>query len=304
MADPPSLAPDICTAPQPTDRPAPYLTTVVRIRRFLSTHYGFLITLLFLALYNLALRLLNLPLNRVIELRYCNAHFLEHDPSVINPDGQIDEQLCKIDPIQQKLAWLEAFIGTSITVCDLIVTVPYGVISDRLGRRLVLGLNVVASAVLFAWILLIGKVNILPVEAMIAAPFLALFGGGECVFASTMFAFLTNASQDATTRTTYFAYAGSLSYVFSLLGPYSRYQYAPSFLDQVPKAPMKLAPKATPTRKLLFFAQPMARMGRPMNRKRSPVFIQEFSVTAEIQSCFYQGNLDSAISLASYLSLP
>ncbi|KAI0104637.1 major facilitator superfamily domain-containing protein [Nemania sp. FL0031] len=221
MADLPSqdaAAPSSLAVDPPPRSSRPTSTSAI-IARLFSTHSNFLVILLLLALNNLALRLLNLPLNRVIELRYCNDYYRKHDPFVIEPGGQIDEGLCKIDPVQQKLAWLEAFIGTSITICDLVVTVPYGAISDRLGRRLVLCLNVLASAVLFAWIVLVGKIHTIPVEAMIAAPFLALFGGGECVFVSTVFALLADSSQDTGTRTTYFAYVGSLSYVFSLLGP-------------------------------------------------------------------------------------
>ena len=71
---------------------------------------------------------------------------------------------------------------------------------------------------------------------MIAAHFLSLFGAGDCVLASTVFAYLTDSAADIPTRfiphgisvriplktrhrTSYFAYVSSLSYVFSLFGP-------------------------------------------------------------------------------------
>jgi hypothetical protein len=75
--------------------------------------------LLVLGLQNMAVRLMNLPLNRVIELRYCQLYYQEHDPSVIDPSGNIPEQLCKLDRIQQRLAWLQGAIETFHVICGL-----------------------------------------------------------------------------------------------------------------------------------------------------------------------------------------
>jgi hypothetical protein len=82
-----------------------------------SSRYGVFVIFLLLSIINLAIRLLNLPLNRVIELRYCKEYYQQHDPSVIGPDGSILEELCKINEVQKKLAWLGGVIETSIIVC-------------------------------------------------------------------------------------------------------------------------------------------------------------------------------------------
>lgn len=77
-----------------------------------------LITLLIImCLQNLAVRLMNLPLYRVIEMRYCQQYYQTQDPDVIGGDGNIDEKLCKIDAIQVKLAWLQGAIETIHVVC-------------------------------------------------------------------------------------------------------------------------------------------------------------------------------------------
>ena len=85
--------------------------------RRISSHYEFIILFLFAAVINLSIRLLNLPLNRIMELRYCRDYYLEHDPSVIDSNGEVEESLCKVSEIQQKLAWLGGFIDTSIILC-------------------------------------------------------------------------------------------------------------------------------------------------------------------------------------------
>lgn len=75
--------------------------------------------LILLALQNMAIKLMNLPLNRVIELRYCQQYYLQHDASQIGPGGSIPEELCKLDSIQQKLAWMQGMIETLHIVCGM-----------------------------------------------------------------------------------------------------------------------------------------------------------------------------------------
>jgi hypothetical protein len=75
--------------------------------------------LILLALQNMAVKLMNLPLNRVIELRYCQQYYFRHDPTQIGPGGSIAERLCKLDSIQQKLAWMQGMIETFHIVCGM-----------------------------------------------------------------------------------------------------------------------------------------------------------------------------------------
>jgi hypothetical protein len=65
----------------------------------------------------MAIKLMNLPLNRVIELRYCQQYYFQHDPAQIGPGGSIPERLCKLDSIQQKLAWMQGMIETFHIIC-------------------------------------------------------------------------------------------------------------------------------------------------------------------------------------------
>lgn len=61
--------------------------------------------------------LYTLPLNRVIELRLCNEHYTRNDPSVLQRHGTIPEELCKIDEVQQRLAWLQGIMEITLVVC-------------------------------------------------------------------------------------------------------------------------------------------------------------------------------------------
>jgi hypothetical protein len=85
---------------------------------------GPLITLLLLV--NLAASLYQLPVNRVVERRLCREYYLVHDPSVLDPDGFVREELCKNKPeVQEGLAWIQGFMetiwivgGQSYSSCD------------------------------------------------------------------------------------------------------------------------------------------------------------------------------------------
>jgi hypothetical protein len=70
-----------------------------------------LLTLMLLV--NLAASLYQLPLNRVVERRLCREYYAVHDPSLIAPDGHVEEKLCKVDEVQQGLAWIQGVMETA-----------------------------------------------------------------------------------------------------------------------------------------------------------------------------------------------
>lgn len=65
-----------------------------------------------LLLVNLSASLYQLPLNRVVERRLCQEYYSQHDPSAIKPNGDIDEKLCKADPIQAGLGRIQGVMDT------------------------------------------------------------------------------------------------------------------------------------------------------------------------------------------------
>ncbi len=82
-------------------------------RASLSAWRGIGPVLLLVILVNLSRSLYQLPLNRVIERRICREYYLEHDPSVLDPDGNVEEGLCKGDEIQQGLGWIQGVMETT-----------------------------------------------------------------------------------------------------------------------------------------------------------------------------------------------
>ncbi|KAF2087840.1 MFS general substrate transporter [Saccharata proteae CBS 121410] len=176
--------------------------------------------LLLLALVSLATRLYSLPLNRVIESRYCHSYYLEHDPSKIPNNGEVPEDLCKEKPVQQKLAWLQGFTETAIIGVDLFVTLPLGWLSDTNGRKVILWLNSFGFVLMVTWTVLVGYLDrLLPIEAVAAGPFFMLIGGHNCVLFSTVFALVADLTDHLLQRTSWIAYITSVNYVITLFGP-------------------------------------------------------------------------------------
>ncbi|PSN70196.1 MFS general substrate transporter [Corynespora cassiicola Philippines] len=172
-----------------------------------------------LILVHLSASLYTLPLNRVIELRLCREHYTTHKLPNVNPDGSIPEKLCKIDPVQKQLAWLQGIMETTLVVCDFVVTIPFSFIAEKYGVRTVLWFNMVPRVFLSVWALLVGNyASFLPTKAIIAGPFLAVLGG-ECVFQSTIFTLTSALAQEYVQRASYFSYISSTSYVVSFIGP-------------------------------------------------------------------------------------
>ncbi|KAK1847401.1 major facilitator superfamily transporter [Colletotrichum chrysophilum] len=170
-------------------------------------------------LVNLAASLYQLPLNRVVERRLCREHYLAADPSVIDRDGSVDETLCKIDSVQQRLAWIQGTMETAWIVGDFVMTIPLGFLAERYGRRTILSLNLVPRIFMLAWAVLVGYFEqALPTKAIVASPFLSVLGG-DCVFNSITYAIASSMTDDHVERATYFGWMSSVSYVVALLGP-------------------------------------------------------------------------------------
>lgn len=84
-----------------------------RSSRRLSKRGGVWPLLALLLAVQLSWSLYQLPVNRVIERRLCRGYYRAHDPTVINPDGGVDEELCKVNEIQQHLAWILGAMETA-----------------------------------------------------------------------------------------------------------------------------------------------------------------------------------------------
>jgi hypothetical protein len=112
-----------------SDSPEPQITARTRPPKAVV---GALLALLLLV--NLAASLYQLPLNRVIERRLCREYYAEHDPSLVGHDGDVSEDLCKVDDVQKGLAWVQGAMDTAWIVGGEPLSLPMA--STKLRQQL------------------------------------------------------------------------------------------------------------------------------------------------------------------------
>ncbi|KAK7422561.1 hypothetical protein QQX98_001584 [Neonectria punicea] len=172
-----------------------------------------------LLLVNLSMSLYQLPLNRVIERRLCREYYASSDPTVVNPDGSVDEELCKIDAVQTSLGWIQGVMDTIWIGGDFVMTIPLSFLAEKWGRRTVLRLNLISRVFMLSWAITVGYFDsLLPTKAIIVGPTLSVLGG-DCVFNSITYALASDLTDDHVLRAIYFGCMSSVSYVVALLGP-------------------------------------------------------------------------------------
>ncbi|KAI1151927.1 major facilitator superfamily domain-containing protein [Nemania diffusa] len=152
----------------------------------------------------------NVPLSRLLELNLCRAYYLAHDPSFVDPDGNVEERFCKLDDVQESLAFYLGLLSTLELVCELIATIPLGYVSDKLGRRFVLLLNSVSAILAIVWYICV---------AVVAGPFLFLFSGFYNVLGANLNALVADITDSSAQRTTIFSWTQCGAQIISLLGP-------------------------------------------------------------------------------------
>lgn len=172
------------------------------------------------ALVNLAWSLYQLPLNRVIERRLCWDFYLDVDPSIIGQDGNVPEELCKLDGIQQDLGSMMGLMETGWVAGDFVMTIPLVLLADRYGHAFVLRLNLVPRILVLCWTLAVGYFDhALPLPALALGPLSSVLGG-DCVFNSIVYSLVSTATHDRVQRATFFGQVNAVSSIFvAQLGP-------------------------------------------------------------------------------------
>ncbi|KAJ2984040.1 hypothetical protein NUW58_g6147 [Xylaria curta] len=168
--------------------------------------------LFLLLLINLTNGISNIPLNRLLERRLCRAYY--------ESDHDVDETLCKVDSVQQDLAWIMGGFETLWIVGeDFTTTIPLTFLSERYGRKRVLLLNLVPRFFMLLWTLGIAYFeDYLPPRAAIAGASLSVLGG-DTVFNSLIYGLAARITEDGTTRAVYFSRMTALTSVVGFLSP-------------------------------------------------------------------------------------
>ena len=111
------------------------------------------------------------PRIRMLEMGLCREYYETRDPGVIGPDGSVPERLCKLRDIQSPLARLRGFLGLLDGLPGLLFPVPYGILADARGRKLVAGACLLGLILRDTWTFVVLYFHdIFTLRAIYAAP--------------------------------------------------------------------------------------------------------------------------------------
>jgi MFS family permease len=106
--------------------------------------------------------MLRAPLMRILEEIICRSYYESTTPVRIDLSIPIPEGECKIPFVQSKLAMLRGWDTTFSCIPSILAAVPYGMVADRYGRKLVLLLSLLGVVLGLLWIMVVSKLKKVP----------------------------------------------------------------------------------------------------------------------------------------------
>lgn len=137
------------------------------------------------------------PEFRIFEAITCRKYYLQHDQGKIEPDGQVQEEFCKVPDIQSEVAAVKGYFEFIEGILCMVLAIPYGLMADRYGRKptvcLVVPGHMVSVAITFV---VLWYSDTIPLRAVWLSALGTFIGGGPAV----AFAIVWTMMSDVTTE--------------------------------------------------------------------------------------------------------
>ncbi|KAI8242176.1 Efflux pump ustT [Colletotrichum sp. SAR 10_99] len=128
-----------------------------------------------------------IPTTRKVEDIVCRHYY-----DVLSNEN-IDESLCKEDAIQSKVAYIFAVYSALQASIGAICAFPWGIVADRLGRKMVFSLTIFGMALDQAWFATVCAFpRVIPLEALWFGPSMLMIGGGNAVLSAIVLSMLAD----------------------------------------------------------------------------------------------------------------
>ncbi|KAI8962375.1 MFS general substrate transporter [Daldinia sp. FL1419] len=133
-------------------------------------------------------------------------------------DTPIDENMCKVEEIQSKIAYIFGFSITVNGLVGMLVAFPFGVLADR-ARKPIYFLGSLGQVLGVAWMLFIFYFSDrMPVELVLLSPIFEVFGGGLTVATAILYAIISDVQTSENKTISYFFFSLSAQSAF-FVGP-------------------------------------------------------------------------------------
>lgn len=100
------------------------------------------------------------PEVQMLEGLVCRDYFQTHDPITIL-NREVPQNPCKIDGVQSQLVELRGWLSLARGIAQLLVVLPFGVLADRKGRRIVIALSLISLVFSEVWVVIVCKYSTL-----------------------------------------------------------------------------------------------------------------------------------------------
>jgi hypothetical protein len=145
-----------------------------------------------------AANLFIMPSERIFEDIICHRYYdnlqgIEH----VALDREIDEKMCKVDVIQAELAIVLGGNFVANAVPGMLLSFPWGLLGDRIGRKTVLGLAMLGLTLTQIGIAVIAWFwRTFPLRLIWATPIFQIIGGGGTIPAAMLYATISDISTE------------------------------------------------------------------------------------------------------------
>ena len=178
-------------------------STVPEIHHHHKTHpkFFFVVVIIIASLFFISIGdyMNRAPWTRILEDIVCRQYYHRTVPNEFeNPFDPIPEDRCKVPDVQARVAMLRGWDQTFSCIPSILTAVPYGIIADKYGRKIVLVMCLFGITLAVAWTELVGYFShFFAIEWLWAGNVFLFIGGGSSVARSMYFTILADvASED------------------------------------------------------------------------------------------------------------
>ncbi|KAK8851899.1 major facilitator superfamily transporter [Apiospora arundinis] len=130
-----------------------------------------------------------IPMTRLVEDAVCHKHYEQMQ----RVDGPIDESLCKLDSIQERVAYIFAMYEFIQSICGFTAAFPWGIAADRIGRKMVVGLAITGMGLACLWIMMVlAWYTVIPLWVLLLAGGFHFVGGGNAMISASLLSMVSD----------------------------------------------------------------------------------------------------------------
>ncbi|KUJ23460.1 MFS general substrate transporter [Mollisia scopiformis] len=142
---------------------------------------------------------LGIPQARIIEDVLCHKYYDVGKAQMKALDGKdsIDEDMCKLESIQSELAFILAIQSALSAIIGFIAAFPWSLVADRIGRKPVLGINLMGMTLGVIWtVLVLWFSDVFPLQLIWLESAGQLVGGGIPILVALLLSMVTDVTTE------------------------------------------------------------------------------------------------------------